>query len=283
MPTGRATQELISCLVTGIRNHDCLESDMFPATDNFINFQSIYTYCLESDNMVNTSGLCMCGCGSVVPLAKVTDNRKGLRKGEPLHYLPGHRLQGTHMSAETKHRLSVAHKGKPKPKISEIQKGKPGFFKGKKHSELSKKKMSVAKHGKTISEEHKLKISNTLKGRIPWNKGRNNLQFHSHETRRKMSLAHKGSKGENWKGGISDVNKRIRLSLEYRLWRRAVFKRDNYTCQKCGAKHEKGNRSTLHPHHIKLFSEYPDLRFEVSNGMTLCTKCHKKEHRLKSC
>ena len=63
----------------------------------------------------------------------------------------------------------------------------------------------------------------------------------------------------------------IRRSSEYQKWRKAVFKRDNYICQECL---KKGNY--LEAHHIKPFANYPDLRFEIENGLTLCKDCHKK-------
>ena len=72
-------------------------------------------------------------------------------------------------------------------------------------------------------------------------------------------------------GSKTTESKRIRLSKEYIEWREKVFKRDNYTCQDCG---KRGGE--LHPHHIKEFSKFPELRFEVSNGKTLCPNCHKK-------
>ena len=58
---------------------------------------------------------------------------------------------------------------------------------------------------------------------------------------------------------------------ELSIWRKDVFKRDNFTCQKCGEKSGK-----IEAHHIKSWSEYPDLRFDVGNGLTLCQCCHKK-------
>jgi hypothetical protein len=59
---------------------------------------------------------------------------------------------------------------------------------------------------------------------------------------------------------------------EYIEWRKQVFERDGYKCQECGA----GGK--LAAHHIKPWSSYPDLRFDVDNGKTLCSECHAKEH-----
>lgn len=59
---------------------------------------------------------------------------------------------------------------------------------------------------------------------------------------------------------------------EYIEWRKAVFERDSYTCQECGAK------GRLNAHHVKQWSYHPDLRFDVSNGITLCEECHSKKH-----
>lgn len=59
----------------------------------------------------------------------------------------------------------------------------------------------------------------------------------------------------------------------YKKWRTDVFKRDNFTCQKCG---QKGGY--LNAHHIQQWANFPELRFELSNGITLCESCHDKEH-----
>lgn len=78
----------------------------------------------------------------------------------------------------------------------------------------------------------------------------------------------------NWRGGDIDNPQRDRNSPEYRMWRNAVFLRDNYTCQVCG---QVGGR--INAHHIKRFSKYPSLRFVLGNGITLCEKCHKAVHK----
>ena len=67
---------------------------------------------------------------------------------------------------------------------------------------------------------------------------------------------------------------RDRTSKDYKLWRMAVYERDNFTCRECG---NRGVR--LNAHHIKSWRKHPDLRFTVSNGVTLCEKCHKKRHK----
>lgn len=71
-------------------------------------------------------------------------------------------------------------------------------------------------------------------------------------------------------GWVLSINRRIRGSTEYIAWRNGVFKRDGYTCQDCGII---GGR--LEAHHILSFSNFPELRFELSNGKTLCLPCHK--------
>jgi len=74
----------------------------------------------------------------------------------------------------------------------------------------------------------------------------------------------------NWKGGIT-FTKRPRQTTIYYNWRKKVFERDNYTCQKCGIKGGK-----LEAHHKKSWKNYPELRYIVNNGQTLCIKCHPK-------
>lgn len=81
----------------------------------------------------------------------------------------------------------------------------------------------------------------------------------------------KGSESHLWKGGITPKNIMIRMSLNYRNWRKAVYARDNFTCQECGT-----HGVQFHAHHLKSFAEYPELRFAIDNGVTLCVPCHKK-------
>lgn len=112
------------------------------------------------------------------------------------------------------------------------------------HSKQAKNKMAVSARGKVYSAETNLK---------------------------------KGSKKErniNWKGGITPVNELIRKSTMYKMWRKAVFERDNYTCQECGEKESVSGK--LNADHIKPFAYFPELRFSIENGRTLCKSCHEK-------
>ncbi len=164
-------------------------------------------------------------------------------------------------------------------KVSKSLKGHIGYWKGKEmpkslKSKLSlikkghmvsletRKKISIANKGNYQSKETKRKISEKLKGRIAWNKGL------------KGFLARE--KSSHWKGGITSINETIRKSLEYKLWRKAIFERDNYICIWCGAKNGQGKTIILHADHIKPFYLFPELRFAIDNGRTLCKDCHKK-------
>jgi hypothetical protein len=88
-----------------------------------------------------------------------------------------------------------------------------------------------------------------------------------------------GEKHWNYKGGTSSEYFKEAMSPEYKLWRKQVLERDNYTCQDCGATPEK-NSHLIHAHHVKPYDEYPELKFVVSNGKTVCAKCHAKYRRL---
>jgi len=139
--------------------------------------------------------------------------------------------------------------------------------------EYCKKKFSIPPYRFRDRRKRYKHLSCSRRCYHKWWKGRKA----SEETRRKISEANKGEKSGNWKGGITPVNSKIKSGLEYRLWRERVFQGDNYTCWICNARTYKGlgHRVELHPHHLKSFSEYPKLRFEVSNGLTLCRFCHK--------
>lgn len=67
------------------------------------------------------------------------------------------------------------------------------------------------------------------------------------------------------------LDRLARYSIEAIKWRKSIFKRDDYTCQICGVR-----GSYLEADHIKPFAYFPELRFELSNGRTLCRDCHNK-------
>ena len=86
----------------------------------------------------------------------------------------------------------------------------------------------------------------------------------------------RGKNNPRWKGGITPKNVKIINSIQARLWREAVFARDNWTCQKC----KKRGSIRLNPHHIQNFNQYPQLRFAIDNGITFCQSCHKEFHKI---
>jgi len=145
-------------------------------------------------------------------------------------------------------RLSISDKMKERIK----KYGHPKGMLGKKHSKKTKEKIrkSMKKNGWFPPPQY---------GKRP------------EGFRKLMSEKFQGNKSHFWKGGKTTLNQKIRTSVRYKIWREKVFKRDNYTCQKCN---QKGGE--LNADHIKSFALFPKLRFRLSNGRTLCVKCHKK-------
>lgn len=190
-------------------------------------------------------------------------------------------------SEETKRKISLASRG-PKPegfgeKISRA-------LRGRRLTEKIRRRMSKSKMGHIVTKETREKIGKAnmiaSKGKTGelasnWKGGKPNCidcgkQLSIYHGKRCDQCSRKFSSGKNhynWQGGITPENVKIRNSIEFRLWRESVFARDNWTCQKCKVKGGK-----LHSHHIKNFAEWPELRFAIDNGITLCKKCHKKFH-----
>lgn len=171
--------------------------------------------------------------------------------------------------------------GEHRSVTTEFRPGQPSWIKGKLHTEESKAMMRLAKLGRTLTEEQKRKISASCKGKIISPARRLKLSIAHRglkkpwaaETGRKQALKQRGANHWNWKNGNSRAYKTGYYSIEYKNWRREVFVRDSYICKSCGS------RNPLQAHHIKGFTEYPLLRFDANNGVTLCKDCHKLIHR----
>ncbi len=95
------------------------------------------------------------------------------------------------------------------------------------------------------------------------------------ECRQKMSAARRGlligSKNPNWRGGIQ-LKHPERNRYRSKVWVKAVKDRDGWKCVECDA------TDRLHAHHIKRWKDHPELRYEISNGVTLCHECHELAH-----
>lgn len=125
------------------------------------------------------------------------------------------------------------------------------------------------------------------KGQLPWNTG----QHHSEETRKKMkekwigrkhvltaegkksfSEKTRGKNNWNWKDGISRDTHSLQRP-EYKEWRTSVFKRDNWKCRIADVNCE----GQLQAHHILRWADFPELRYEVNNGIALCLAHHPRK------
>jgi hypothetical protein len=245
---------------------------------------------------------------------------------------------GKHHTKETKEKIGKGNLGKKlsqeaREKIRQSKLGKPTWNKGltdiyseetlKKMSEKAKLRFADKKnhpmYGKHLSEEQKrnLRIKNTGKHLSDETKekirqaniGRagtkSNLGKHfSLEHRRKLSEAHIGEKAYHWKGGVTPLSRAIRGLFEYKEWRKAIYKRDDWTCQECGARSKAKAKISLRAHHKKdffillaeflkeydQFSPYEDqhtllrlatkwLPFWEAEGITLCKDCHNNKHK----
>lgn len=164
-----------------------------------------------------------------------------------------------------------------------------GQNKGKKYEELYgierakeiRKKISIGNKGKIMPREVVERLSRARIGKPsplkgipkPEIRGKNHPNYggknHTLEWRRKVSEAHK----KRWDriGRPGRIRPLSQLKdLEQKLWREQIFKRDNWTCWICEIK-----GGSLHAHHLFSYAKFPELRFKINNGLTLCMFCHQ--------
>ena len=132
--------------------------------------------------------------------------------------------------------------------------------------------MHINKH----SEETKKRISENLK-KI-WTPERRKFMSdlrtgkkHTEKTKNMMSESFMGNKHPRWIEDKSKLKKSDRQSgSAYGYWRKMVKERDGGKCRI----NNRDCNSQLHAHHILNWKEYPELRYEINNGITLCHAHH---------
>jgi len=146
-----------------------------------------------------------------------------------------------------------------------------------------KEQIELGNEYKLLSEEYircnsKLKILHLACGRSFWmswtcfNQGRRCKKCHFESI--------SGENHHNWNPNLTDeerLHRDYNHKNENNQWRKAVYERDDHTCQKCFVK---GSGKNLNAHHILPWALFPELRFEVENGITLCKTCHKRYHKV---
>lgn len=161
----------------------------------------------------------------------------------------GHHRRGTTFShtQEAKDMCRATKLGSLNPRF-----GKPGTRIGSTHTNEAKVKIKEARAKQVFTPEHNLATSKRL------------LKEWSDGTRKKEYLT--------WYiDGRHSGKTSIKQSHEYKVWRKSVFEKNCYTCQVC-----KQRGGELQADHIKPQSIFPELRFDLNNGRTLCRPCHLK-------
>lgn len=176
------------------------------------------------------------------------------------------RFKGRHLSEETKRKIAISLQG---------NKNGIGHLVSKEH----KKKISETQRGKKKSNETKLRISfaTKVKKKPPRSLEHCKKISERQKERFKKGILNIGAKGEKNLFWIKDRTKlktseRKDLDVQYKNWRKEVKDRDNWNCR-LSSNDCKGR---LESHHIFNWIDYPELRYVINNGITLCAFHHPR-------
>jgi len=200
------------------------------------------------------------------------------------------------MTDEHKKKIGLANKGKIVSLETRLKIGLANSIalKGKKQSKISKKKRrefmlahpnkGQFKKGQTSWNKNTHIQTNT--GRTHIKKGQRlslKTEFqkgvkHTQEWKDLMSKLRSGDKHYKWKVDRTQLKKfndtsKDRRSYAYNNWRREVWTQDDWKCRI----NNSDCKGRLEAHHILSYTYYPELRYDINNGITLCQAHHPRK------
>ena len=213
--------------------------------------------------------------------AKYGDENYSRKYGSPIKNKTFEEIHGKQRAKEIKNKLSVLHKNKTleemygEIKAKEIKEKIGNHSKQIKRTEEWKKNMSLSHKGKLAGKNHprygikgednplyRRRCSPETefkKGMIPWNKGKNSEEYPNILSKENHY---------NWQGGKSFQPYDLSFNNKFK---RAIRKRDNHECLKCGIHQEKLSKA-LTIHHINY-----DKKLTIpQNCCALCFKCNSE-------
>jgi len=190
------------------------------------------------------------------------------------------------LSGKTKKKISEMLRGKKRSpyskewinKIVETRKRNGSY----KHTEETKRKMSESHRGRKLSEETRRKIglanAISMKGNKHmlgkhWKVKDTSKMGHSAWNKGKKIPQMTGDKHPKWIFDRSLIKRQTeRNNPEYKQWRLNVWLKDNFRCRI----NNKDCSGKIIAHHILSWSQFPELRYNINNGITLCHAHHPR-------
>jgi len=89
-------------------------------------------------------------------------------------------------------------------------------------------------------------------------------------------LKRSGENHYNYRSDLTDKDRaaRKRTEIENLHWRYAIYRRDKSHCRICDT------YKKIEAHHLYGYADYPELRYDIDNGICLCKTHHDEFHNL---